>query len=186
MHDRFRALRALNDWLILRRLHGDAVEDGGKAVKAGLSPGPALLTFALLSAATGVLAADTVYRWLDDRGNLMISDRPPEDSSITYEAMRMGESAMSRTFRRNPDPEPEADSPSREEAAAEPETPVARVERPEKDPELCRQARENLDALDTFTRIRTKDENGEYYYLTEEDKEFQREQARETIRIHCN
>ena len=127
-----------------------------------------------------------IYRWLDERGNLVISDRPPEDGSIEYEAVRMGASTMQRAFRRSPDPEPETAAEAPEKAPPNAGGPMTRIESPEKDPELCRQARDNLEALDTFVRIRTQDEHGEYYYLTEEDKEFQREQARETIRIHCD
>ncbi|MHA7816187.1 MAG: DUF4124 domain-containing protein [Pseudohaliea sp.] len=148
----------------------------------------ALLSVVLAVIATAALAADTLYRWKDDRGNLVVSDRPPEDSAVEYETVRMGANAMSRAFRRPADSTPprsskETDAPAG--AGSDDADPMTRVDLPEKDPEKCATARENLKALETFARIRTKDENGEYYYLTEEDKERQREQARDAIRVYC-
>lgn len=144
-------------------------------------------TILVLSIASVPLAAETIYRWQDDRGNLVVSDRPPEDGTVAYETVRIGRSAMASAFR----------NPAESEPASGPETdaPVGAGDRgsraapgggePEKDPEACRTARENLKTLETFARIRTKDENGEYYYLTEEEKELRREQAREAIRVFC-
>jgi len=143
-----------------------------------------LLAVLSLGLASGPQAADTVYRWKDERGNLVVSDRPPEDSTISYDAVQMGPSAMSRTLTRSePGPSAGKDIPQLE---ADTETGGNRVSPVEKDPEICRTARGNLQTLDTFARIRAKDENGEYYYLPEAEKEAQREQARELIRLHCD
>lgn len=148
-----------------------------------LSRGLTLFALLALGLAPAAQASDTVYRWKDNRGNLVVSDRPPEDSRIEYDAVHMGPNAMTRTLTR---PGPGAPSPAgTSRLEADTDKPGDRVTRVEKDPEICRTARDNLQTLDTFARIRTKDENGEYYYLSEEEKEAQREQARELIRVHC-
>lgn len=147
----------------------------------------AFLSFLLLGTASSALAAETLYRWKDSQGNLVVSDRPPEDRSIDFESVRMGANAMTKAFPPPAEGAPRStetnDAPVQEDQAGS--DPMSRVERPEKDPERCKTARENLEALETFARIRTKDDKGEYYYLTEEEKELQREQAREVIRVHC-
>ncbi len=55
----------------------------------------------------------------------------------------------------------------------------------EKNPEYCQQARDNLQTLDTHARIRIPNEQGEYRYIDEAEKEEQRKLATETIAIHC-
>jgi hypothetical protein len=52
-------------------------------------------------------------------------------------------------------------------------------------PETCRIARGNLHALDTAGRIQKIDDDGEPYFLTEEDKAIERDRARALIRLHC-
>ena len=54
-----------------------------------------------------------------------------------------------------------------------------------KNPEYCRRAQDNLEALDTFARIRIRDDKGEYRYIDESEKKAQRIQAQELIRMHC-
>ena len=55
----------------------------------------------------------------------------------------------------------------------------------EKNPEFCQRARENLETLNTAARIRMRDEDGELRYINEEEKEEQRQRAREAIATHC-
>ncbi|MCB1844411.1 MAG: DUF4124 domain-containing protein, partial [Halioglobus sp.] len=54
-----------------------------------------------------------------------------------------------------------------------------------KNPEFCQRARDNLETLDTKARIRVRNEQGEFSYIDEEEKERRREEAREAINIYC-
>ena len=54
-----------------------------------------------------------------------------------------------------------------------------------KNAEFCKRAQENLDTLDSVARIRIRNDNGDYRFLDEEEKEAQREEARRQIAIHC-
>jgi hypothetical protein len=129
-------------------------------------------------------AADTYYRWTDESGRLVVSDRPPQDPAVEYEVVsqrsplvrrvRPGEGAVPAEVTPRPGNEFEA----REDVADEDAIP--------KNPETCARARQNLETLNTAARIRVRDpDTGELMYLSEEDKEEQRERAMEMIRIHC-
>ena len=137
---------------------------------------------ALLMAGTAFSASDTFYRWQDERGNQVNSDRPPP-AGTPYEVIST-ESSMIRRVNT-------ADSPDKpepvEQAAAPRQTQVvggrAKVE---KNPEFCRQARENLATLEVAPRVRLRGEDGEYRYLTDEEREEQERKARDTIAVHCD
>jgi hypothetical protein len=55
----------------------------------------------------------------------------------------------------------------------------------EKNPEYCQRAQENLTALDSKVRIQMRNEQGEVYFLTEEERNVQRQKALDTIKVHC-
>lgn len=153
------------------------------------------LTVALLLAAPlglSAQAADSYYRWKDERGNLVVSDRPPE-ASIEYEVF----STSSNRFRRVAPGEGAvpAETTSRpgnrfqsseSDDNEEPMETVAVEVLPEKNPEICKRARQNLQTLDSAARIRVRDENGELRYLTGEEKEIQRKNALDNIDVHCD
>ena len=54
-----------------------------------------------------------------------------------------------------------------------------------KNPETCKRAQENLSTLDSYARIRVRDEQGNYRYIDEDEKAAQRAQAEELVRVHC-
>ena len=140
---------------------------------------------ALAFLASGAAGASKVYRWTDERGKLVIADRPPEDSAIPYDIVDTGGTGLRRV------PAAPAEAPATQ-TAANPQPSAGGEggdesvgEGLEKDPDICRAARNNLDSLQGLARVRMKGPDGEFYYLTEEDKEREREQARRLIEMHC-
>lgn len=130
-------------------------------------------------------AADSYYRWKDERGRLVVSDRPPADPGIEYEVVsqrtsmarrvRPGEGAVPPEVEPRPGNEFEQVDLSRQE-----------LEVVKKNPESCARAMANLETLNTSARIRIRDpETGELRFISEEEKELQRQKAIETIRVHC-
>ncbi len=125
-------------------------------------------------------ADETHYRWLDERGNPVHSDRPPP-KGIDYEVVSTKTSVVRQVEADEgavpPDLEPK------------PGNEFEQVERApsavEKNPEYCQRARDNLETLKRDIRIRMRDDKGEYYYLTEEQKAEQRKNAEEAIATHC-
>jgi hypothetical protein len=146
---------------------------------------------ALLVAASGLLgpaalAEKGYYKWMDPKGNPQHSDRPPP-TGVEYEFIstdtglsRRVSAEESRT-RANPDtdnaPPPTGGAPA--------DTGDSDQVAIEKDPALCDQARANLDTLQSKARVRIRDDQG-IRYLTEEEKEVQRQKARDLIAVHCN
>ncbi len=136
-----------------------------------------MLGLASLSASAG----ETYYRWVDERGNPVHSDRPPP-KGVDYEVVSTGTSLMRRVGSEEgavpPDLEPK---PGNEFDQVD--TAPSQVE---KNPEFCERARQNLETLNKDIRIRMRDENGEYYYLTDEQKAEQRRNAEAAIAEHCD
>ena len=139
-------------------------------------------TMLLATASLPAMSSDTYYRWVDENGTPMNSDHPPPPG-IKYEKVVVGgglsrRSAADGTSPAAAESDQTATAPQEQAAASGQQT-------SHKDPEACATARQNLETLNTRARIRMPDGDGNYYFLTEEDKEVQREQARAVISQAC-
>lgn len=134
----------------------------------------------MLTSAPASFAEEVYYRWINERGFPMLSDRPPP-KGIDYEVVSTGSS-----FKRPVDAE-EGAVPREVEPSPGNEFETVQKEKPkiEKNPEFCARAQENLATLNTAARIRMRNEAGEMAYIDEEEKERQRKRARDTIELHC-
>lgn len=130
-------------------------------------------------------ADDTYYRWRDDRGRMVVSDRPPT-GDIDYEVVSQRSSKIRRVQAGEGAVPAEVESrPGNEFEQVD--TRNETMEAIAKNPEACARAQENLKTLNTSARIRIRDDQtGEPRFLSEEEKETQREKARDIIRVHCN
>ena len=144
------------------------------------SPLPTVLAVAALLLGTLSAQAETYYRWTDENGRPVHSDRPPP-KGIDYEVVRTG-TGLKRAVGSEEGAVPRTVEPT-ESNNFEPMT-ISKM-KIEKNPEYCARARENLEVLNAKVRIQMKDENGEVYYLSDEDREFQKKRAIETIEVHC-
>lgn len=126
-------------------------------------------------------AADNYYRWLDNRGNPVHSDRPPP-AGIDYEVVSTN-SGLKRVVPGDRGAVPREVVPT----VSNEFEPVARRQEAEvrKNPEICNVARKNLETLDTFARVQVRDDQGDIQYLSDEEKEAQRNEAQTLIRQHC-
>ena len=141
----------------------------------------AALLLTLLVALPSAAAGNTHYRWTDDRGNPVHSDRPPPKGT-DYEVVTTGSSLVRRV--------------SGDEGAVPPET-MPRVgnefdqidmEAPkevEKNPEYCERARKNLEALENANRIRVRNDQGEMRVLSDEERDAEKIKAQDAIAVHC-
>ena len=130
-------------------------------------------------------AADTYYRWRDDRGKLVVSDRPPT-AEIEYEVVSQ-RSSLIRRVSPGQGAVPAETTPRPGNQFEQIDTRREALEVVPKNPESCARAKSNLETLNTSARIRIRDsETGEPRFLSEEEKETQRQKARAIIRVHCN
>ncbi|MEM1152674.1 MAG: DUF4124 domain-containing protein [Pseudomonadota bacterium] len=142
------------------------------------------LTAAVLSMGASVWAIggdSTYYRWLDETGTPVNSDRPPP-TGIEYDVVRTHTNeAVESAAPMNDDAGPaeaEQDLPAQQTAqAAAAESTL--------DPEACSAARSNLETLNSYARIRVPDGNGSFRFLNEEEKTQQREHAFAAIEHYC-
>ncbi len=126
-------------------------------------------------------AGEVYYRWLDERGNPVNSDRPPP-AGTPYEVV-----STQSTLVRHVDATEGAVPPETEPSVSNQFEPVqTKPQGLEKNPEQCKRARENLETLNTKVRIQIRNEQGELRPLTEEEKEEQRKIAQDTISVHCD
>ena len=143
----------------------------------------ALLWIASVLALGGLYsnAEEVLYRWLDDRGNPVHSDRPPPEGT-DYEVIST-QSSLSRPVEAQQGAVPREVEPR---VGNEFEPVDKEAEQFRKNPEFCQRARDNLETLNTRPRLRVRDEEtGEYKFLNEEEKEQRRQEARESIELYC-
>ena len=139
-----------------------------------------LATTALTLMASLASAEATLYRWTDARGTPVNSDRPPP-AGVEYEVISTS-SSMARKVDQDEGAVPLEVKPTPSNDFEQVQTNKPRIE---KNPEYCQRARDNLQTLDTTARIRLRNDQGEYRYIDEAEKEEQRDQARATIALHC-
>lgn len=129
-------------------------------------------------------AERTYYRWLDDRGDPVHSDRPPP-AGVDYEVV----STETTMIRRVPGEEGAVPAETTPRVGNEFDAVDATKEHMEvikKNPEYCKRAQENLETLNSAAKIRIRDEeNGEYRTLNAEEIEAQRTKAKDTMAVHC-
>ena len=133
--------------------------------------------------------AGPTYRWVDDNGNPVLSDRPPE-TAIPYT-----EVGVNTAFRRYPKPAatetPEpggqapADSASASLAANATDGQSNRAEVVEAQPALCEQARDNIFKLETFPRMRVQDDDGEVRFMSDQERATQLATAYKVRDANC-
>jgi hypothetical protein len=139
-----------------------------------------LILAVLLLPLSGASAGETLYRWLDDRGNPVNSDRPPP-KGVEYEVI----STSSSMVRKVDSDEGAVPLEVKSTASNDFEVVDTSTPRIEKNPEFCQRAQDNLTQLDTHARIRLRNEEGEIRYLDEEEKAAERQKALDAIEAFC-
>jgi hypothetical protein len=141
----------------------------------------ALLVLLTTNASLGLGESNNHYRWLNDRGEPVYSDRPPP-KDVDYEVISSA-SSVKRVV-------------AAEEGAVPPEiqprvgnqfdqVDSAEAARSKKNPELCQKARSNLESLNSAAKIKVRNNQGEVRYLNPEEMEVERHTARGQISVYC-
>ena len=125
---------------------------------------------------TATSIADTTYRWTDDNGNPVLSDRPPAAGTPYTEV------GVNTGLRRYPKPtsideENTSDAASTSVPAnAMRDTSVGNangLQVVQVEPALCDQARDNIFKLETFAQMRLQDSDGTVRFMTDEERSEQ-------------
>ena len=151
-------------------------------MKANFLPGigAAAALFLIFSAIPA--SAETYYRWLNERGDPVLSDRPPP-TGTDYEVVSTG-TTLKRQVRADEGAVPPEVTPrvGNEFEPVETAKPTALMQ---KNPEICKRAQANLAALNNFARITVTDDNGDIRFLDDEERAAQKAEAEALIKQHC-
>ncbi len=123
----------------------------------------------LLAYSSAFAAAEKVYKWTDAKGQTHYSQRPPLNTETEVIKPQTGHS----------------DPVNYTTAAPKPEKKEETKQEPAKDKERCEVARKNADTLKTYARIRVKDDNGEYRYITPDEQKQKLGEANKAIEESC-
>lgn len=141
----------------------------------------AVAAAALVLVSASASADGTYYRWLDERGTPVNSDRPPP-AGTPYDVVST-KSNLKREVGASEGAVPATVEPT---VGNEFEPVKTQAEAVKKNPEMCKRAQENLETLNTKVQIQVRNDQGELRPLSEEEKEEQRKRAMDTIKAHCN
>lgn len=147
----------------------------GAKIISGLVLGAVLFSTGISQA-----AEKTYYRWQDDRGYPVHSDRPPP-AGIDYEVV----STKSNMIRQVDGDDGAVPATTQPTASNRFEQVEAKKVEAKKNPEFCSRAQQNLETLETKARISIRDGDGEVRFLSEEEKENERAKARVQIASQC-
>ncbi len=146
-----------------------------------------ILPLALIFGAPGALAGK-VFKWIDDEGIPQYTDQAPKDREYTivetFGAPKSAEAALKK--RAEAAAAAQASKSAAEESGKDFEAQKLERERQAKvRAENCKNARANLKTIQENARVRILGEDGEYRYLTPEERQAQIDQASEMIANSC-
>jgi hypothetical protein len=132
---------------------------------------PIALSLACLLGCQHALAAKgKIYKWVDNQGITHYSATPVVNTPSEIIKPKTGHSdPVTYTV---PEAPKAKDQPGAKQAD-------------QKDPERCDSARKSLTTLKTFARIKTRGEDGEYYYLTPEEQQQKLGEAELVVSESC-
>jgi hypothetical protein len=147
--------------------------------------GRKLLSFTLLAVLASAAGADQpVYRWIDAHGQVHFGDRPPPGASDLETLRQPRIASQGDATGSKPEPIPATPVPVEARPADEP---IAAVYEPAplRNPAACQRARDNLWQIDNSARVRVIEPDGEYRFLTPEEKAQERLESLRVIEVHC-
>lgn len=130
-----------------------------------------------------------IYKWVDAEGNVHYGQQRPHDADaqkldIQQEPTTTFHSGKKEPVKEDDTPQDGEQQPADEPAAQEEkkvETPAEKKQRLE----ACARAKKSLATMESIGRIRSKDAEGNYTYLSQQQKEAQMKQARDLIKKYC-
>jgi hypothetical protein len=140
----------------------------------------ALVTTVVTAISGPLVAENTYYRWADDRGNPVHSDRPPPKGT-DYEVVSTGSSLVRKVAaQEGAVPAETQPTPGNRFETTDSDKPAQK-----KNEEFCKRAQDNLNTLESTARVRIRDDQGDFRYLTTEEKDTEKNKAIDLMSVHC-
>lgn len=132
----------------------------------------------------GGAAAAGIYKWVDEQGQVHYGERPVSQDAEEVN-IRTNETTKPRQIApgNEENGEAEAEQADAKEKPAKPEKP--RIPAAEKR-RMCSEARSDIAAISSRGRMREKDAQGNYRYLSEDQRQQRLSAARKKQKKYCN
>jgi len=147
-----------------------------------------LIGFAALAITlSGGVAANEIYKWTDENGNVHYEDRPSGSAQKEIMALsyrRTDPSAVQQQIQKQNKAET-ARQEARATAAEEAMTAEAKAAEEAENQKRCESYRARLQTYVESRRLYRQDENGERVYLDEKQTQDARQRVEELIAEHC-
>lgn len=128
---------------------------------------------------TNPTAAATLYKWTDKDGVTHYAEHPPTNVTNAEKIRSNVTPGNSPVQYQSPTAQAEAKrNQATQDESLSPEEQAAKKAR-------CDIARKNLESLNTFVRVREKDENGEIRFLSEEEVNDRKEKFKSVLNKEC-
>lgn len=132
-----------------------------------------------------------IYKWVDADGTVHYGQQRPNNATaekldIQQEPTTTFHSGAKDTVKSEDTAQDEdtEQKPAEEAAKQEEKKPETAAEKKQR-LEACARARKSLATMESIGRIRSKDAEGNYTYLSQQQKEAQMKQARDLIKKYC-
>lgn len=130
-----------------------------------------------------------IYKWVDAEGNVHYGQQRPNDANAEKLDIQQEPTTTFRSGAKAPVKTEETAQNGEQQPAEEPaaqeekkvETPAEKKQRLA----ACARAKKSLATMQSIGRIRSKDEDGNYSYLSQQQKEAKMKQARDLIKKYC-
>ena len=143
---------------------------------------PPLFIVALLTLLIQAPVFAGIYKWVDKGGQVHYSDLPRVENAEEVN-IRTNETTQTRKIPLKSEEEIAAEEKRKKEAEAKkaqkPKIPASEKRR------LCKQARHELEVINSRGRLREINAKGEYIYLPEEERQKRISRAKKDIRKYC-
>lgn len=140
------------------------------------------ITLGLLITLLQAPAMAGIYKWVDENGVVHYGEQPADANAEKVE-IRSNDTTQTRKIPLKSEAEIAAEEERKkaaeEKKAREPKIPASEKRR------LCKQARHELEVINSRGRLREVNKKGEYVYLPEEDRQKRIARAKKDIRKYC-
>ena len=141
---------------------------------------------ALVAALLATPCLAEIYKYQDDDGNWVFSEKPPKDDSVQVETVVPKHAPASSSAIDKLEADKARAQKMTEERHARAEAEAKSMAEAKERKQECEKARENLRNLEASTRLQYVNENNERAFVTEEMRQKRMSKAREHISKLCS
>lgn len=144
-----------------------------------------LVIVALLGAAPLSSSLAAMYKWVDDEGNVVYSERKPADKSVT-EVKKQSGGPSDEEARQKLESLKEKTTNDKKDRDFQAEYTTQQGEREQRLKKNCEIARENIRILRTASRVKDVDGDGNQYFVDDSAREARMARARDQVKQYCD